>query len=1100
MLRIIQGSLSSTAHEGIKGELKKLVNEGKRAYLLVPEQETVIAEKEMADFLPANAPLYFEVTNFTRFANSVFRSLGGIAGEYVDKAGSALLMWKVLEELSPMLSITEKSKEINTGTVEKLLCAVKEMNSLSIGAEELFTASRSEALLSNARLKTKLTDLSSVMTAYKAAMAGVFLDSDDDLAFVTKAVRENGKFFEDVTFFIEGFTSFTAPQGSLISELARRSNLTVILNLPKSEEGCFEYTEIALTKEKLIRAAKSNGAEISIIHEKEDPSKSSVIQTVASLLWKSGEKLDTPTPVSDEIRIFSASDPYEECDFLLSDIKRRVMEGAHFSDFAVVFRSAEDYSGIIEAGASKIGVPIFISRNRDLSGFEPVKLIYSALATIGSDFAREDVITYAKCALSGKDRDACDEFELYTECWRINGRRFYDGIAWNMNPDGYTDRTSESNKRKLVRINETREKIIAPLISLGEDIKAATTVREFAEALILFLTKIDLEGRIARRTEELIAFGEDEAAEENSKLWRIICAALDKLVRVLGDSVTDRRAFESQLKTVISTADIGRIPAYSDSVTVGSADMVRLRNKKHIYIAGVNLGEFPRAIKESSYFTDRDKLTLSSLGIPVSNDRAEVRCARELYVFTRTFASARESVTILYSERNKELSASHPSETIARIVEITNEGVKPCKISSLPLDKRIYSFDTALEGIDALPSYEKAAISESLSNLGFSDILKISERSITNDALSLTDRSLPLVYGSEEMSLTQSIIDRYVSCPFSHFLRYTLNLSENNEASFNFRNIGNFIHAVLEKFFGALTESNGSITELTENQKEELVRSAARSYVESVCQDSSARTGRMEMLVNRLCISTIPIIEDMCDEMKNCKFTPRFFELPISKFKKEGYPSPCEFTAEGHRLFIYGNIDRVDTYKSGKNVYVRVIDYKTGNKVFKREDIAEGKNLQMFLYLKSIIDTDDEEFLKKIGVDEDGTLIPAGVIYVKNNLSTDIFPTEDPETAMTSAKKKQERRGMILNDIISLDAMSEKHSPVKFKKDGTPDVRYEKYLYSEDDWDEMCEAMSDVLKDVTKRMTSGVISGTPDKSSDPCSYCRYKVICRKRII
>ena len=77
MLRIIEGGFFSGAHELINKEIKELVDKKKRAFLIVPEQQTVIAEAELSEKLCDSAPLYFEVTNFTRLANTVFRSLGG---------------------------------------------------------------------------------------------------------------------------------------------------------------------------------------------------------------------------------------------------------------------------------------------------------------------------------------------------------------------------------------------------------------------------------------------------------------------------------------------------------------------------------------------------------------------------------------------------------------------------------------------------------------------------------------------------------------------------------------------------------------------------------------------------------------------------------------------------------------------------------------------------------------------------------------------------------------------------------------------------------------------------------------------------------------
>ena len=214
-------------------------------------------------------------------------------------------------------------------------------------------------------------------------------------------------------------------------------------------------------------------------------------------------------------------------------------------------------------------------------------------------FRREDVISYAKCALSGVSREECDEFEMYVNTWQLGGGRFVDGEMWNMNPAGYTLRRSEDIDEKLVRINNVRHRIIDPLYDFSKAVAKSKTVREQAGCLVDFLVKIDMESSLKKRANLLAEMGESALAKDNLSLWPVICSALDTLVEVLGDIPTDLDSFLSQLKVVFSSADIGRIPSYTDSVTVGNADMLRLYEKPYIYLLGVNAGAFPASVSDS---------------------------------------------------------------------------------------------------------------------------------------------------------------------------------------------------------------------------------------------------------------------------------------------------------------------------------------------------------------------------------------------------------------------------------------------------------------------------------------------------------------------
>ena len=71
--------------------------------------------------------------------------------------------------------------------------------------------------------------------------------------------------------------------------------------------------------------------------------------------------------------------------------------------------------------------------------------------------------------------------------------------------------------------------------------------------------------------------------------------------------------------------------------------------------------------------------------------------------------------------------------------------------------------------------------------------------------------------------------------------------------------------------------------------------------------------------------------------------------------------STIAFAAE-NEVIIDGYIDRLDAFRSGDDVYVRVIDYKTGIKNFSLDDIQAGENLQMLLYLASIMAKGKEKY------------------------------------------------------------------------------------------------------------------------------------------
>ena len=1097
MLKIVKVGLASSGREKMYERIAELCNEEKRAILIVPEQQTVLAEGSMAKRLSPSAALTFEVTNFTRLANTTFRALGGLSGEYCDSAKKALIMWRVLSELAPVLRVMAGRREINSGLVESSLRAVGEMQSMGITPAALAELELLDSVKCDERLLGKISDLSKIYSLYKSTLSERYSDTASDADAMIEKLRDNPEFLADTEIFIDGFTSFTEGQYKLIGTMAERTALTLLLPISHVREDAFEYSEVRYAKEHLIKSARGAGADVKLAKEEGfgKKTKESLAQ-ICDLLWTTFADYDNITlQNSDDLRIFEARTPFEECNFVCEDIKRRVMAGAAYHDFAIVARDTNRYAGILDTALARHGLPAFTSYRKDINAFEAIKLIYTAYsATCG--FAREDVVTYAKCALSGISREECDELEMYVNKWQISGARFTDAAPWNMNPLGYTTRRAPDTDQKLIRINEVRERIIAPLHEFSHALEKARSAREHASVLLNFLLKIDLEGSLSKRAEALWRQGEQSLAEENLRLWGIICDALDTIVSILGDTPCDRDSFLSQLKIVFSATNIAKIPAFSDEITVGSADMIRLYEKPHVYLIGVNAGQFPATVTDNSYFSERDRKILCEGGLDVKPE-LEIKGARELYIFSRAFSYATESVTLSYSTTDTRFKSIERAEVIDKIISLTGGALAVRKVKEMPTEQRLYSPGEALESLGEYGA-EYSAIKDALISAGYEREIAVSEGDITNSSAKLGESILGGMY-KDSIALSQSRIDTYVGCPFSYFCRYNVGLSADERAEFDAPSIGSFIHAILENFFSALSAEGKKSGELSGEEKSALARNAARKYIAELGEDAFGASKKTQIKIDRLYRAAMPVIDGLCEEFAESAYEPRCFELSLSRSNPEA-PDPIKIKSAGGDITIFGVIDRVDAYKKGEDVYLRVIDYKTGQKEFSPDDIKEGSNLQMFLYLKALVETEKQQFRQKLGVGEGGKLLPGGVIYVKTSISDVRIDTPSDEDAKEAVKSAQSREGMLLNDEDSISAMKLKYTPLYSAR--TPDkipTAKQKFLYTEDGWSEIMQTVEESVTTVADRMRLGEIGAMPKRRKDksPCEYCEFKAICRK---
>lgn len=105
---------------------------------------------------------------------------------------------------------------------------------------------------------------------------------------------------------------------------------------------------------------------------------------------------------------------------------------------------------------------------------------------------------------------------------------------------------------------------------------------------------------------------------------------------------------------------------------------------------------------------------------------------------------------------------------------------------------------------------------------------------------------------------------------------------------------------------------------------------------------------RFVQLLRRIGDTAFLLLSDVRDEFLQSDFIPVCFELPISGRRTEGVLSlpPVKIPLpDGGNAYLSGIADRVDAFKKGKDVYLRVVDYKTGKKSFSKDELSTGLGL-----------------------------------------------------------------------------------------------------------------------------------------------------------
>jgi ATP-dependent helicase/nuclease subunit B len=244
------------------------------------------------------------------------------------------------------------------------------------------------------------------------------------------------------------------------------------------------------------------------------------------------------------------------------------------------------------------------------------------------------------------------------------------------------------------------------------------------------------------------------------------------------------------------------------------------------------------------------------------------------------------------------------------------------------------------------------------------------------------------------------------------------------------------------------------------------------------------------------------LVGNIVEEFSKSRFRPAFFELRANG--KDGAPSPLVFRLDDNSTVSFsGIIDRVDLYKKDGNVYVRVVDYKTGTKKFNISDIDQGINIQMLLYLFTLCRSNSAEFKRSIGISDEGNAIPAGVVYLSTNVpAVEAEDYGDENTILQKASSKLTRSGLLLCEDEILTAMNNELDS-KFlagiKKSAKDDTYSGSAATSGEAFEEIYKKLEAVICKITSELRSGKADALPLKHNNslPCAYCQARPICRR---
>ncbi len=857
----------------------------------------------------------------------------------------------------------------------------------------------------------------------------------------------------------------------------------------------------------------------------------------------------------EEIQIFAANNPRREVEIIVNEIQKLVRTKAYrYGDFAIITGDLSVYGTYARQVFEEGHIPYFIDEKHSIMMNPFVEYLRAALNMAAEHFSYESVFRYLRCGLSKLSLFEIDSLENYCIALGIRGMnkwqqkwvRQYRGMA-----EGSIVFIDEMRQKFLDEVQTFAERISQHGLS----------VEERTRILYDFICQGEIQQKLKQKEDFFAEQGEMALVKEYAQIYEIIMQLLDKIVQVLGTEKISLVDYIQILEAGFQELQVGIIPPTADQVLVGDMERTRLKDIKILFFAGVNDHVIPKRSGNGGLLSESDREFLEEREVELAPTARASMYIQKFYLYLNlTKPSQRLYLSYAKtSGQGSEQGPAYLIPMLCRMFpklkvkdiqeQSLEEAQLPYQASRMLLDAcSLSELGEWLASREAPPSVSPTAAelvssmavaaesepssdaSELLTSEPSSDASELltSEPSSDESALlrnlelyqwfahspdwhSATDQWLrsaflqkpsdkigknvaQALYGTE---LTNSVsrLEQFARCAFGHFLQYGLGLSERQLYEFKQVDLGTVIHEALEEFAKNLRKNKLSWRDLSTEDREKLIDESVEAMIHNygnTILDSSKRNAYMIVRVKRILRRTVWAIQE---QIKLGKYEPGKFEV---SFAMEEKLEAIQFAlSDKEQMRLNGRIDRVDRYETDDTIYVKVIDYKTGNTSMDLVALYHGLQLQLVVYMNAALEVEQREHPEK-------HVEPAGMFYyrVQDPLAEASLEDTQESVAQQLLKKLRvdglvrEERKIIMDMDETLEPKKESLViPVKINQDGK--LAANSRTASREQFAILSKYVKNKIKKTGCEILDGVVAVNPYqmKKNTACDYCAYKEIC-----
>ena len=1090
-VQIIYGKSGTGKTNYIFNKISESINDGRKKYILTPEQFSFTAEKELLKNIEKNsnssAVINAEILTFDRMAHRVSTEVGGITKIALSDSGKSMIIYNILSSKKNDLKFLGKSDN----NIDLILTQIAELKRHGVSLQGL--ENLMDTVKDNKYLYSKLKDIHTVYNKYEEHIQSKYIDENDSLTILSKKL-DYATMFNNSDIYIDEFVGFTKQEYLIIEKLMKVANKLTItitadnLSIDETPDTDVFYSN-KQTANNILKIAKDNeikiekSIELNEIKRFKSPELLHLEENIFSVPYKIYNK-----PVNN-IKLFLANNQYSEVENVAKNIIKLVREENYkYKEISIITQNIDTYSNLCKAIFSKYNIPLYMDERKELSQNVLIKYILSILEIFAKNWTIESVFNYIKTGFTELSEDEIYELEKYAIKWNIRGSKWYKE-PWNFHDEKQT-------------INTLREEVVNPLIKLKQDLAGIKTGKQISEQLYKYLIENSVDKKLEEKINYLIQIGELNKAQEYEVSWNTAMQVLDEMVMIFGDEKITFENYMKILKTGFVNSSLGTIPMAQDQVVIGNVDRSKSHRVRAVFIIGLNDGNFPAINKSEGFLNDEDRSEIKTRGIELAKGTLE-KIYEDNFNIYKAFSTAEEKLFLSYASSDSSGKSLRNSVLIPKIKKIfpliqqESDIIKRSEeitIKEPTFEELINQLRDFRDGKDIDEKwFEIYNIFNNDSEWKYKLENAVKALNYTNVPEKISKENIDKMYGNT-LQTSVSKLEQYRRCPFSYYLKYGLKLNDKEVSKVEAVDTGSFMHDVVDTFFAILEEQHVSVKKVEEEEIEKIVNNIISEKMKLDKNYIFTTSARYVRLVNRLKKVVITSIKYIVQTIKQSEFEVLGHEI---EFGLKGKYEPIKIcTDSGKTVEIVGKIDRVDIAKNADGTYVRIIDYKSSIKNVDLNQVVAGLQLQLLTYLNETCKVED--------------FLPAGVLYF--NLTEPRVPADNnmsDEEIESLIKQKFKMQGLILADVNVIKMMDNKIEetgvsdliPAGIKQNGEISSKYTKGINAEQ-FKYLQKYMDKIIKQISEEILSGNIDLKPfynlkvQKGKTPCEYCKYKSICR----